>query len=141
MEIIFGNKLTVEEFIYLRKSVGWGETDAKLAIKCIENALYIVTAIFEGKIIGLTRVSGDGGYTVLIQDVIVLPEYQNKGIGKKLMTKAMEFINETYIEKGQNIFVNLMSAKGRESFYEKYGFVKRPNEKYGAGMSQWIKKE
>jgi len=34
-----------------------------------------------------------------------------------------------------------MSAKGRESFYEKYRFEKRPNDKFGAGMSQWIKKE
>lgn len=141
MDIIFGNKITVDEFIFLRKTVGWGEMDLKLASKTIENALFIVTAIFEGKIIGLTRVSGDGGYTVLIQDVIVLPDYQNRGIGKILMSKAMEFIKETYIEKDQNIFINLMSAKGRESFYEKYGFENRPNEKYGSGMSQWIKKE
>ena len=77
----------------------------------------------------------------LVPDVIVLPDYQNRGIGKELMSKAMEFINKTFIEKGQTIFVNLISAKGRESFYEKYGFEKRPNDKFGAGMSQWIKKE
>jgi GNAT superfamily N-acetyltransferase len=141
MDIKYGNKISVDEFIFLRKSVGWGEMEMKLASKTIENALFIVTAIFEDKIIGLTRVSGDGGYTVLIQDVIVLPDYQNRGIGKELMTKAMEFIKETFIEKGQYIFVNLMSAKGKESFYEKYGFEKRPNEKFGAGMSQWIKKD
>ena len=141
MDIIFGNKISVEDFNNLRKSVGWGEMEFKLASKTIENALFIITAIFKGKIIGLTRVSGDGGYTVLIQDVIVLPDYQNRGIGKELMSKAMAFINKTFIEKGQTIFVNLMSAKGRESFYEKYGFEKRPNDKFGAGMSQWIKKE
>ena len=141
MNVIFGNKISVEDFNNLRKSVGWGEMELKLASKTIENALFIITAIFEGKIIGLTRVSGDGGYTVLIQDVIVLPDYQNRGIGKELMAKAMEFIKETFIEKGQTIFVNLMSAKGRETFYEKYGFEKRPNDKFGAGMSQWVKKE
>jgi GNAT superfamily N-acetyltransferase len=140
MDIKYGNKISVDEFIFLRKSVGWGEMELKLASKAIENALFIVTAIFEDEIIGLTRVSGDGGYTVLIQDVIVLPDYQNRGIGKELMAKAMEFIKETFIEEGQNIFVNLMSAKGKESFYERYGFEKRPNEKFGAGMSQWIKK-
>jgi predicted N-acetyltransferase YhbS len=141
MQINFGNDISIEDFIYLRKSVGWGETEYNLASRTIKNALFIVTAISEGKTIGLARVSGDGGYTVLIQDVIVLPDFQNKGIGNKLMTKAMEFINEKYIEKGQNIFVNLMSAKGRETFYEKFGFRNRPNEKFGSGMSQWIKKE
>ena len=141
MNIKYGNKISVEEFNFLRTSVGWGEIELNLASKAIENALFIVTAIFEGKIIGLTRVSGDGGYTVLIQDVIVLPDYQNKGIGKKLMEKAMEFIKETLIEKGQYLFINLMSAKDREPFYEKYGFEKRPNNKFGAGMSQWVKYE
>ena len=140
MDIIFKNEISVDDFIFLRKTVGWGEMDFNLASRAIDNALFIVTAIYDGKIIGLTRVSGDGGYTVLIQDVIVLPDFQNKGIGKKLMTKAMEFIKETYIEKGQNLFINLMSAKGRESFYENFGFIQRPNENFGSGMSQWIKK-
>ena len=82
MDIAYGNKITVEEFNYLRKTVGWNEIENNLAIKTIENALFIVTAIIDGKIIGLTRVSGDGGYTIYITDVIVLPEYQGKGIGK-----------------------------------------------------------
>jgi len=141
MDIIFGNKISVEDFNFLRKSVGWGELEIKIATKSIENALFIVTAIFENKIIGLTRVSGDGGYTVFITDVIVLPDYQNKGVGKQLMNKAMDYLKETFLEKGQGISVNLMSAKGRESFYEKFGFNIRPNENRGAGMDQWIQKE
>ena len=141
MDIIFGSKISVEDFNFLRKSVGWGELELKIATKSIENALFIVTAIYDGKIIGLTRVSGDGGYTVFITDVIVLPDYQNKGIGKQLITKAMDYIKETFLEKGQGISVNLMSAKGREPFYEKFGFNVRPNENRGAGMDQWIQKE
>ena len=108
MDIIFGNKISVEDFNFLRKSVGWGELEIKIATKSIENALFIVTAIFENKIIGLTRVSGDGGYTVFITDVIVLPDYQNKGVGKQLMNKAMDYLKETFLEKGQGISVNLM---------------------------------
>jgi len=53
----------------------------------------------------------------------------------------MEIIKETYIKKAQCVFVNLMSAKGREHFYEKFGFEIRPNDNLGAGMSQWIKKD
>jgi GNAT superfamily N-acetyltransferase len=141
MDIKFENTISVEDFNYLRESVKWNAIEKKLALKGIENALFIVRAIIDGKTIGLTRVSGDGGYNIFITDVIVLPEYQNKGIGKQLMTKAMNFINEKYLEKGQSIFVNLMSAKGRESFYKQFGFEERPNETVGAGMSQWIKKE
>jgi hypothetical protein len=31
-----------------------------------------------------------------------------------------------------------MAAKGKEPFYEKFGFLLRPNEKTGAGMDQWF---
>ena len=57
------------------------------------------------------------------------------------MTKAMNYIKEDFLDKGQGISVNLMAAKGRETFYEKFGFKVRPNENRGAGMDQWINKE
>jgi len=141
MDIKYGNKISIEEFNFLRKMVGWNEIEKNLTEKSIENALFIITAIIDGKVVGLTRVSGDGGYTVLISDVIVLPEYQGKGIGKTLMTEAMKYIKNQFLEKGQTVFVNLMSAKGKESFYKKFGFEERPNDKVGAGMSQWINYE
>jgi GNAT superfamily N-acetyltransferase len=137
----FGNKISVEDFNFLRKSVGWNEIENSLALKTVKNALFIITAIIDKKIVGLTRVSGDGGYTILITDVIVIPEYQGKGIGKKLMEKAMDYIRNDFLQKGQTVFINLMAAKGRELFYKKYGFEERPNERVGAGMTQWIKKE
>jgi GNAT superfamily N-acetyltransferase len=139
MDIKYGNKISIDEFNFLRKAVGWNEIEKNLAEKSIENALFIITAIIDGKTIGLTRVSGDGGYTVFIADVILLPEYQGKGIGKTLMTEAMKYIKENFLEKGQEVFVNLMSAKGKESFYKKFGFEERPNDNVGAGMTQWIK--
>jgi ribosomal protein S18 acetylase RimI-like enzyme len=77
-------------------------------------------AIADGKIIGLTRVCGDGGYTIFLTDVIVLPEYQGKGIGKKLMTESINFIKRKYLKNDQSVFVNLMSSKGRKSFYKKF---------------------
>ena len=141
MDITFGNTITVKEFNFLRKSVGWNEIEYNLALKTINNALFIITAIVNEKIIGLTRVSGDGGYTIFITDVIVLPEYQKQGIGKYLMNKAMEYIKDDFLQKDQGVFVNLMAAKNKESFYQKFGFENRPNERVGSGMTQWIDKE
>ncbi len=140
MDIIFSNKISVEEFNFLREAVGWNSIEKSLALKGIENSLYIITAVIKGKTIGLARVCGDGGYNIWVNDMIVLPEYQKKGIGKKLMSKVMDYINE-FVQKGQSVFVNLMSAKGKETFYGQFGFEERPNEKVGAGMSQWITKD
>jgi hypothetical protein len=37
-------------------------------------------------------------------------------------------------EVPQYVFVGLFSALNRYTFYEKYGFFTRPNEKFGPGM-------
>ena len=141
MNITFGNKISVDEFNFLRESAGWNKIENNLALKSITNALRIITAIVDGKIVGLTRVCGDGGYTIFITDVIILPEYQGKGIGKKLMTGAIKYIKDGFLKNGQSVFVNLMAAKGKERFYEQFGFEERPNDRAGAGMAQWIKGE
>ena len=39
---------------------------------------------------------------------------------------------------GRCVMVNLMATPGNESFYEKFGFVARPNDHMGAGMVRWI---
>jgi GNAT superfamily N-acetyltransferase len=139
MDLTFGNTISVDEFNFLRRSVGWNEIEKNLASKTIDNALFIITAIINRKIIGLTRVSGDSGYTIIITDVIVLPEYQKKGIGGQLMGKAMEYIKDVFLQNGQSVFVNLMAAK--EIFYKRFGFEERPNDKVGSGMMQWIRKD
>jgi predicted GNAT family N-acyltransferase len=52
----------------------------------------------------------------------------------KIVSDIMKYIKEEY-PKGT--MVCLMSAKGKENFYKKFGFVERPNENYGAGMIQF----
>ena len=53
--------------------------------------------------------------------------------------KNMEYIH-SQLNDGYCIQVDLMAAKGREAFYEKFGFVKRPDDNWGCGMTQRIKK-
>ena len=40
----------------------------------------------------------------------------------------------------ERIMFILGAAKGKEEFYEKMGFIRRPNEESGAGMTMWRKK-
>ena len=127
MVITYKNKITVEQFNTLRNSVGWKTIQPDLAQKGLGNTAYIVVAVIDEKPIGMARVITDYGYTVIIADVVVLPEYQAKGIGKAMMTKIMEYINDN-IAIGQGKFINLMSAQGKEGFYNKFGFEQRPNE-------------
>ena len=139
MNINYVNEISVEDYNYIRKSVGWNPIEEKQAITGLKNSMFLTVAMNDTKVVGMARVVGDGGYIIIIVDVIVLPEYQGNGIGKTMMLKVMEHINGS-LKADQGVFVNLMSAKGRESFYSQFGFEIRPNDKVGCGMTQWISK-
>ena len=52
-------------------------------------------------------------------------------------------MNSEYIvaaKDGYCIQIDLMAAKGKERFYEEFGFEKRPSNNFGCGFTQRIKK-
>lgn len=122
---------TPQEYNRLRAAVGWRLYDEDLIARCLPRSLYCVCAILDGEVVGMARVVGDGGLVCYVQDVCVLPEHQGKGIGTQLMDRIMAYLKK---EMAPNTIIGLMSARGKEPFYERYGFVRRPNERYGCGM-------
>lgn len=134
------NDITPEEYMVLRKIVGWGLFPLEQAESGLKNSY--IWCIREGNCvsgrpIGLGRLVWDRGYVMYIADVIVIPEYQGKGLGRLIMDKILEFIHEQ-LKPGYRFMVTLVSAKGKEDFYKKFGFVERPNDNYGPGMHQWF---
>jgi predicted GNAT family N-acyltransferase len=122
---------SVEEYIDLRESAGWSYPNKKAIEKSLNNSSYCACAIENDRVIGMSRIVGDDSFIYLIVDVIVLSEYQNKRIGTALMEKIMEYLKENVQEYSS---ITLMAAKGKETFYEKFGFFKRPSGEYGHGM-------
>lgn len=129
--------ITVDEFIEMRQSVGWNYTDKESICVGLKNTLFSICAEINNKIIGYGRLIGDVGFTFYIQDVMVKPKYQNMGIGKKIIDKIMIHIDENYTNGSM---ICLLAAKGKESFYKRFGFIERPNEIYGAGMIKYVNK-
>ena len=74
---------------------------------------------------------------VYIADVIVHPEFQGNGLGRAVMEQIMAQIR-AWLKPGYKVMVSLMSAKGKEPFYNKFGFINRPDERFGCGMCQWM---
>lgn len=54
------------------------------------------------------------------------------------MKRIMDYIDK---KACNGAVVGLMSAKGKEKFYEKFGFWMRPNNHFGSGMMQFWEKE
>lgn len=131
---------TLDEYKEMRRAVNFMVLSDRIASNALNNAFHITTARDNGRAIGMIRVLSDGSYANFITDVMVIPEYQHCGIGKEMMRRTIDFMYGT-LEKGETIVLYLMSATGREPFYKQFGFRERPNEVWGAGMSQWITKK
>jgi len=109
MNITYTNTLTSEEYNDIRASAGFKVIESSLAINGIKNSAFIVCARDGGKAIGMTRVITDYSHMVYIADVVVRPEYQGKGIGRQIMERVMDYINEN-IAPGQSKFISLVTA-------------------------------
>lgn len=139
--IEYKKDITFEEYNELRKLVGWGTISERQFNTSIPNSRFITVGKCDGKTVSMARAVGDGGYHLLIVDVIVHPDFQGQGIGKEMLSQLMDFVKNGYVEKGETTMVSLLSAKGKEPFYEKMGFMKRPNDERGAGMSLFYTQE
>lgn len=102
------NEITSEEVINIFNSVGWDKNpeDILYAFK----SSYYVTANHNDKLVAFARAISDGVYYTSIFDVIVEPQYQKKGIAKKMMKMLLsEF-------KGSYFFLSY--TEGNRAFYE-----------------------
>lgn len=120
------NILKAEDFIRLKVATGFIERPLPQVEKALQNGLFNVSAICDGKVVGMGRLVGDGAMYWYLQEIIVLPEYQGKGIGKSIVNRLIEYIKDTAIP-GTIIDVGLSAVEGKEPFYEKFGFSVRPN--------------
>jgi aralkylamine N-acetyltransferase len=67
-----------------------------------------------GRIVGAGRAITDGILFALILDVVVLPEFQGKGIGRRIM----QFLADR--SRAGNILLH--AVPGKEGFYRKLGY-------------------
>ena len=124
---------TPKEYNMLTEAVGWGTRKESIIEEALKNTLYSLCVYDGKKLIGYGRLLGDRTIFLYIHSVMVLPEYQGKHIGTGIINKLIEQINE-YKKVNPDIRTYLGAAKGKEPFYEKFGFETRPNEDLGAGM-------
>ena len=133
MIVVKENVNNVKEFNYLYDSVNWGHYEEKISKKALKNTIYSVSIYNDKEIIGYGRLIGDGICFIYIQDVMVVPNYQSQKIGTTIMNKLLEKIEEIKKENS-DVRVYLGASKGKEKFYEKFGFITRSKAGLGSGM-------
>ena len=84
--------------------------------KMCDNANLIVTVRKDGKLIGVARSITDFVYCTYLSDLAVDAEYQNQGIGKRLIQETKKMVPQAKII--------LLSAPAAVDYYPKIGMKK-----------------
>lgn len=129
---LIDNILQAEDFVRLRMETGFVEIPMEHARKALQNGLLNVSAIYHGELVGMGRLVGDGAMYWYLQEIIILPQFQRKGIGTMIVEHLVDYAKANSIT-GKFTTIGGVSAKGKEPFYEKMGFEIIPN-----GMKKMI---
>ncbi len=92
----------------------------------LANSHALVSAWDEGQLVGLGNAISDGSLVVYYPHLLVLPEYQGKGIGRRIM----EILKQRYAGFHQHV---LIADGDAIEFYKRCGF-----KKAGRTESMWI---
>ena len=113
MDIKTYENFHLEEIKKMYQSVGWTNYLERIDIleEAYANSICVLGAYDDDRMIGIIRAVGDGKTIIFVQDIIVLPEYQRKGIGTKLLKAVVEKYNDDQIEIGFSV-VPLWQGRG-----------------------------
>ena len=113
--------LQAEDFIRLRIQTGFAEIPVEHARKALQNGLINVSALYNGELVGMGRLVGDGAMYWYLQEIIVLPQFQRKGIGTMIVDHLVYYARVNSVT-GKFTTIGGVSVKGKEPFYKKMGF-------------------
>ncbi len=131
MAIVYETTLPPKQQLFeLFETTGWNAeygVDADQLYSVFQNSWYYISAYDNDRLVGVGRLISDGLLHALILDMIVHPEYQLKGIGRRILEDLVDKCKAAKIRD-----IQLFCVKGKKGFYEKNGF--RPRSENGPGM-------
>lgn len=101
-----------------RQAAFWARNRTIDALKIAVANSRPVVSLWEGdRLIGFARATSDGVYRATIWDVVVHPDYQGAGLGRKLVETVLMHPHVNHAER-----VYLMTTHQQE-FYKRIGFI------------------
>jgi ribosomal protein S18 acetylase RimI-like enzyme len=95
--------------------VGWpNPPSAEKHLEIIQNSYKSIIAFDGEKVVGFVNAISDGILSAYIPLIEVLPEYQKRGVARKLMELMIQEFSNFYM-------IDLVCDENLKSFYEKFG--------------------
>jgi ribosomal protein S18 acetylase RimI-like enzyme len=98
------------------KQVGMAYYALEVHQTAFENSHTAVFAYHGSRLIGFGRAISDGAYQAAVYDLAIVPEFQGKGLGRRIM--------QTIVSRLPQCNFILYAAPGKKGFYRKLGWRK-----------------
>ena len=116
MIYICDEPVSVNDLADLRESVGWSRMEKEYNNPLLTSYYHI--AVYEKEaLIGYIDCVSNGVTDAYIQDLMVHPDYQRRGIGTELMTIMINYLKQKHI-----YMISVVFEEKLKPFYEKFGF-------------------
>ncbi|MEM9162878.1 MAG: GNAT family N-acetyltransferase [Cyanobacteria bacterium P01_F01_bin.4] len=121
IQFCYSESFSADELVKLRqlfdKAAFWAKErrDDDLQV-AIAHSHPVVTAWDREQMIGFARATSDGVYRATIWDVVIDPDYQGAGLGRKLVQTVLSHPHMSRVDR-----VYLMTTN-QQRFYERIGF-------------------
>lgn len=132
IEIVY-RQPTVAEFAAVTASVGFKPHPEEAIALGLANSFCCVCALAAEGVIGVGRIVGDGGLDFYICGIMVVPAYQRRGIGTRIVKALLDRVRRVPYT---NALVEALPLPGLEAFYSRFGF--RACRQYAPGMHLWL---
>ena len=83
----YSNNLSAKEYCELRSTVSWQPIIEEQAQSGLNGSDFMIACRDDDNIVGCARIFWDKGYIAYLADVMVKPEYQKQGIGKRMVKR------------------------------------------------------
>ncbi|MCB0353177.1 MAG: GNAT family N-acetyltransferase [Bdellovibrionales bacterium] len=111
--------VSATQFNDLCESVGWNSVAEKHFHQAIDHSIACVSAFVGTDVVGFGRLVGDIGMCLYIQDLIVIPEYQDKGIGSSMARELHQIASGL---NDRRPVIGLIADEKVVGFYEALGY-------------------
>jgi GNAT superfamily N-acetyltransferase len=121
------DQITTEEVIALYKANEWSSANKpEQLLAALRNSHSLVTARIDNKLVGLANAISDGYLVVYYPHMLVHPDFQGQGIGRKIMIELQS--------KYRDFHQQMLTADGKAiDFYKSVGF-----ERAGETEPMWV---
>ncbi len=98
-------------------ATGWSHArDPDRLRTAVERADLALVAVHDGEVVGFVRTMSDGAFAVYIADILVSPDHQGQGFGRRLMQGVLDhYPLETFHHQV------LIAERGAHGFYSRMG--------------------